>query len=120
MRLIISARSASPVYEQIVSQIVSQILNGELKPDEMLPSIRTVSKETGVSVITVKNAYEKLEVEGFIYTLPAKGSYVKQRTETLKSVKLSLAEKRFLKDADYYKSLGVTKEELKKIIDENY
>lgn len=120
MRLFVSARNATPVYEQIVSQIVSQILSGELEPDEPLPSIRTVSKETGVSVITVKNAYEKLESEGFIYTLPAKGCYVKKRNEPLKSVKISIAEKRFLSDAEYYKSLGVTKEELIKIINENY
>ena len=65
-----------PIYEQILSQIKSQIMNGRLKENEMLPSVRGLAKEIKVSALTVKKAYDALEEEGFIVTVHGKGSYV--------------------------------------------
>ena len=65
----ISNTSTIPLYEQIVTQIKSQILNGSLQPGEGLPSIRNLAKELKVSIITTKRAYEELEKEGFIETI---------------------------------------------------
>ncbi|WP_455537911.1 GntR family transcriptional regulator [Terrisporobacter sp.] len=85
MDIIISNSSAVPLYEQIQNQIKTQILNGQLKPDEGLPSIRALAKELKVSIITTKRAYEELEKEGYIITVVGKGSYVcSQSTERLK------------------------------------
>ena len=76
MNILIDNKSGEPIYNQIYSQIKSQIISGALKEDEMLPSIRTLAKDLRISFITTKRAYEELEKEGFIYTLPAKGCYV--------------------------------------------
>ena len=76
MNILINNKSGAPIYDQIYSQIKSQIISGVLKEDEMLPSIRGLAKDLRISFITTKRAYEELEKEGFIYTLPAKGCYV--------------------------------------------
>ena len=76
VNILIDNKSGTPIYDQIYSQIKSQIISGALKPDEMLPSIRGLAKDLRISFITTKRAYEELEKEGFIYTLPAKGCYV--------------------------------------------
>ncbi len=76
MNILIDNRSGSPIYDQIYTQIKSQIISGALKENEMLPSIRGLAKDLRISFITTKRAYEELEKEGFIYTLPAKGCYV--------------------------------------------
>lgn len=65
-----------PLYEQLYKDISSDILTGELKPEEKLPSKRSLSKHLGISVITVENAYEQLMAEGYIYSIPKKGFYV--------------------------------------------
>lgn len=76
MNILIDNKSGTPTYDQIYSQIKSQIISGALKQDELLPSIRGLAKDLRISFITTKRAYEELEREGFIYTLPAKGCYV--------------------------------------------
>ena len=76
MNIFIDNKSGKPIYEQIYSQIKEQIISGALKEDEMIPSIRGLAKDLRISFITTKRAYEELEKEGFIYTLPAKGCYV--------------------------------------------
>ncbi len=92
MNILIDNKSGTPIYDQIYSQIKSQIISGALKQDEMLPSIRGLAKDLRISFITTKRAYEELEKEGFIYTLPAKGCYVAPknvellREETLKRI----------------------------------
>jgi len=76
VNILIDNKSGTPIYDQIYSQIKSQIISGALKQDELLPSIRGLAKDLRISFITTKRAYEELEREGFIYTLPAKGCYV--------------------------------------------
>ena len=76
MNILIDNKSGAPIYDQIYSQIKSQIISGALKENDMLPSIRALAEDLRISFITTRRAYEELEKEGFIYTLPAKGSYV--------------------------------------------
>lgn len=98
MTIFIDNKNGEPIYNQIYSQIKHQILSGSLKPDEMLPSIRGLAKDLRISFITTKRAYEELEKEGFIYTIPAKGCYVSPqnlelvREEKLKKIEEHLAE----------------------------
>ena len=79
MKILISNANNQPIYEQIYTQIRNQILSGELAPGQGLPSIRALAKDLRVSVITTKRAYEELEKGGYVYTVPAKGSYVAQQ-----------------------------------------
>ncbi|WP_217587953.1 GntR family transcriptional regulator [Lentibacillus saliphilus] len=76
MRIIINSSLMVPIYEQIVDQIKTLIRNGELKENDNLPSVRTLSKELKVSALTVKKAYDNLESEGFTITVHGKGTYV--------------------------------------------
>ena len=76
MNILIDNKSGAPIYDQIYSQIKSQIISGTLKEHQMLPSIRGLAKDLRISFITTKRAYEELEKDGFLYTLPGKGCYV--------------------------------------------
>jgi GntR family transcriptional regulator len=76
VKLIISNVSGIPIYVQIKQQIVGAILSGELGDDDMLPSLRHVSKELKISVLTTTRAYTELEQEGFIMTVQGKGCFV--------------------------------------------
>ncbi len=76
MHVVIDNKSGAPIYDQIYSQIKNQIISGALQEDTMLPSIRGLAKDLRISFITTKRAYEELEKDGFIYTLPGKGCYV--------------------------------------------
>ncbi|HBT96076.1 MAG TPA: GntR family transcriptional regulator [Coriobacteriia bacterium] len=83
MRLIVSNRSGTPIYEQIKSQIKEAIFSGELIEDEMLPSIRQLARDLQISVITTTRAYNDLEAEGFIYSVQGKGNFVLPRSKEL-------------------------------------
>ncbi|MBE5952532.1 MAG: GntR family transcriptional regulator [Lachnospiraceae bacterium] len=76
MNLIINNSSMTPIYEQIVVQMKDKIISGQLKPDTILPSVRTLSKDLRISALTVKKAYDAMEQEGYIVTVHGKGSFV--------------------------------------------
>ena len=92
MEIYISNTGSLPIYAQITGQIKEKILNGELADGQALPSIRLLARELRISVITTKRAYEELEAEGFVYTVPGKGVFVSapnpelHREETLRKV----------------------------------
>ncbi|HSQ88749.1 GntR family transcriptional regulator [Romboutsia sp.] len=112
MNINISNSSAVPLYEQIQNQIKAQILNGDLKPGEGLPSIRNLAKELKVSIITTKRAYEELEKEGFTETVTGKGTFVAhQNTERLKEMAMYEIESKLEEIIRQAKSVGVTLEE---------
>ena len=93
MQLYIDNRSGAPIYDQIYSQIKDAILSGQVTEGEALPSIRALAKDLRISVITTKRAYDELESEGFIYTLPCKGCFVAERsTELLREENLKKIE----------------------------
>lgn len=79
MNIIISNAGGKPIYDQIASQIKNLIITGQLQPGEALPSMRLLARELRISVITTKRAYNDLEEEGFIETIPGKGSFVAGR-----------------------------------------
>lgn len=76
MRIIINSSSMVPIYEQIRDQVKAMIRSGELKENDILPSVRTLSKELKISALTVKKSYDSLEAEGFTATVHGKGTYV--------------------------------------------
>ena len=113
MNIIINNSSMQPIYEQIVYQIKAKIMNGELKEETMLPSVRTLAKEIKVSALTVKKAYDALEEEGFVITVHGKGSFI-----TLANQALMLEEKKKEVEADLERAIrkgrscGMNNEEL--------
>jgi len=83
MKIIVSNRSGVPIYEQIKEQIKAAIFSGELREDELLPSIRQLARDLKISVITTTRAYGDLEQEGFIVNVQGKGCYVLPRNTEL-------------------------------------
>lgn len=118
MNIIISNMSKDPIYEQIAKQIKDNIIKGIISEGELLPSIRNLARELKISVITTKRAYEELEREGFIETVPGKGSYVSvQNKELLKEKKMKSIEDKLMEAIEDSKSIGLTKKELKEMLD---
>lgn len=113
MDIIISNSAGRPIYEQITTQIKNQILSGTLEPGQLLPSIRLLAKELRISVITTKRAYEDLERDGFITSVPGKGSFVAAKnTEFIREELLRMAETHLGKAVEIAKSAGISYEEL--------
>ncbi len=80
MDIIIRNTGDCPIYDQITKQIKGHILSGALAEGEALPSMRVLARDLRISVITTKRAYEELEREGFITTVPGKGCFVAKRS----------------------------------------
>ncbi len=113
MKLVISPKSEKPIYEQVYDRIAAGVLSGELAPDAMLPSIRGIATELGISVITVKNAYDALEKDGYIYTRAGKGCFICPETPaSLGEKRVRECEKSLAAAVGYCRSLGLTDEEI--------
>lgn len=83
MRVVLSNASPEPIYRQICDQIKALILTGEMEPGQGLPSIRALAKDLRISVITTTKAYAELEQEGYIESVPGKGSFVAEQSKDL-------------------------------------
>ena len=101
-----------PIYEQLMEQIKSDIIQSELKEGEALPSVRTLAGELRISALTVKKAYDKLEEEGFVTTVHGKGTYVSASDKQLAlEARQKAIEDDFDKVIDRALSMGMKKEE---------
>ena len=116
----ISSTADKPIYQQLYEQISAQIIKGELEQGFCLPPIRTVAKELRISVITVKKAWEELERKGFIHTMVGKGCFVAPRVGELETKRGEIALEKLVKDIAYYKSLGLSLDELVALIRRYY
>lgn len=81
MYIRVNSNSNEPIYEQLTRQFKEKIINGQLEADELLPSIRYLAKELGISVITTKRAYEELEKEGLVESVGGKGTFVSAKNK---------------------------------------
>lgn len=121
MDIVLNQTLGEPIYNQIYSQISRQILNGTIKADEQLPTIRNIANELRISVIPVKMAWDSLEKNGFIYTVIGRGTFAKKidskemESRHQKNVK-NLVEEICKKARD----LNVDKDELLKMIEQSY
>lgn len=117
MEIIISNSSGKPIYEQITDQVKSQIMSGQLKAGDPLPSMRALAQSLRISVITTKRAYNDLEAEGFIETVAGKGSFVAaQDPGLLREANLRLAEEHVRRAVEVAKRGGITSEELTEMV----
>ena len=118
MNIIISNSSNKPIYEQIKEQIKNKIVSNELKIGEQLPSIRLLAKDLRISVITTKNAYEELEKEGYVETIPGKGVYVANKNiELIREEQLQKIEDLIDTAVSIAKISNISKKEVENILD---
>jgi len=119
LHIIIVNSAEVPIYEQIMNQIKSAILSGALEEGTLLPSVRALAKELNVSVITTRKAYEGLEAEGYTISMAGKGSFVAPKNlELLRETRLMEVEKKLADIIAYSKPVGISADDLKKMIDE--
>lgn len=121
MKVIISNNSEEPIYLQIVNQIKQQILMGEIKENEMLPSMRALAKDLGISFITTKRSYEELERQGLINTVPGKGCFVSHfNKELVYEAKMREIEEKLEEAIDLSRIIGLDKKDLFLILESLY
>jgi len=118
MNIFIDNKSGTAIYDQIYTQIKSQIISGELPEDMMLPSIRSLAKDLRISVITTKRAYDELEKEGFIYTVPGKGCFVAQKNlELLREDNLKKIESHMQQISQLAAACSLSRQEILEMFD---
>ena len=118
MDLFIDNKSGAPIYDQIYNQIKDQIIQGALQPDEAMPSIRGLARDLRISVITTKRAYEDLEADGFITTMPGRGSFVAPQNPALhREESLKQMEEHLQHAIDAAQRGGITKDEVRETLD---
>lgn len=118
MQILIDPKNGAPIYSQIYTQIKNQIISGSLRENDALPSIRTLAKDLRISFITTKRAYEELEKDGFIYTLPSKGCYVAAKNvEILREEILKKIEGHIEKIVQLSAACGLTKADIISMIE---
>lgn len=118
MQLLIDNKSGTSIYEQIYTQIRAQIISGALGEDDPLPSIRNLAKDLRISVITTKRAYEELEREGFLYTVPGKGCFVAPKNvELLREENLKKIEGHFSEILSLAASCNLSKDDLVEMLE---
>ena len=116
MEVIIRSTS-QPIYDQIASQIKSQIISGALAPGEALPSIRGLAKDLKISVITTKRAYDELEAQGLINTVAGKGCFVAEPDLALfREQSLHLLEDHLAAAAELARTCGLSESELAELL----
>ena len=118
MHIILNHSSMIPIYEQLMEQIKSQIIEGKIKENEGLPSVRSLSAELKISALTVKKAYDRLEEEGFVITIHGKGTFVAATDKQLAvEARRKVVEEDFSAAIDRAKSVGMTKDEVRDIVE---
>lgn len=118
MNIIINHTSMVPIYEQIVEQIKKMVVSGELKPEDILPSVRTLAKDLKISALTVKKAYDFLEEEGLTVTIHGKGTFVSaMNTEQMLEERKKEIEGEFEKSIAKGKAYGISAGELKELFE---
>ena len=118
MNIIIRNTGDAPIYDQITRQVKSLILRGELREGEALPSMRALARELRISVITTKRAYEELEREGFITTVPGKGCFVAPKNlELARENALRQVEEHLQKAVEAARLGGIAPAEVKETLD---
>lgn len=99
MKIILINGSAIPLYEQIKNAIKENILKNKVEEGEQLPSVRTLSKDLKVSILTVKKAYDELEEEGFVESRQGLGTFVAGKDSEVKREELQKKLEEHLQEA---------------------
>ena len=117
MHIILNHSSMVPIYEQLMEQIKSDIIQSVLSEGEALPSVRTLAGELRISALTVKKAYDRLEEEGFVTTVHGKGTYVSASDKQLAAeARRRMVEDDFDKAIDRALSIGMEKQEITELV----
>ena len=115
--LTLNYRDARPIYEQIKDGLRRLIVQGALRPDEKLPSVRSMATELAINPNTLQRAYGELETEGYIYSVPGKGSFAAAVSEPL-ALRRAELQRRLSEIIQELRYLNVSDEEILSLLKE--
>lgn len=117
--IILDYKDRRPIYEQVMEKLKDLMLLGVLMENQPLPSVRSMAMDLSINPNTIQRAYAELERQGYIYTVKGKGSFVAENSEMKENKKREVLQKlsEVLEEAA---SLGITKEDLKQLIETRY
>lgn len=107
----IDFRDKRPIYEQIVSGMENEIIRGIMIPDEPLPSVRSLAMELSINSNTIQKAYRQLESDGYTYSVPGRGSFVKN-VEEVREMKKKEMLRRIMDLIRQARELGISEKEI--------
>lgn len=118
MEIVLSNSSELPIYQQVAGQVRAQVMDGTLRAGERLPSIRALATQLRVSALTTKRAYQDLEAQGLIHTVPGKGCFVSgENLELLREERLRMVERSLARAVDDARAAGIGDDELREMLD---
>lgn len=118
MNITIQTKSGVAIYEQIEQQLKEEIIAGRLREGEPLPSIRSLARDLKISVITTKRAYEELEKEGMVYSVPGKGFFVDNpAVDYLAEKRMQGMEEELAEILHRYRENGFSRSEVRELVD---
>lgn len=118
MEIVLSNSSELPIYQQVAEQVRAQVMDGTLRAGERLPSIRALATQLRVSAITTKRAYQDLEAQGLIHTVPGKGCFVSgENLELLREERLRMVERSLARAVGDARAAGIGDDELREMLD---
>ena len=118
MEIVLSNSSELPIYQQVAEQVRAQVMDGTLQAGERLPSIRALATQLRVSAITTKRAYQDLEAQGLIHTVPGKGCFVSgENLELLREERLRMVERALARAVGDARAAGIGDDELREMLE---
>lgn len=118
MEIVLSNSSELPIYQQVAEQVRAQVMDGTLQAGERLPSIRALATQLRVSAITTKRAYQDLEAQGLIHTVPGKGCFVSgENLELLREERLRMVERSLARAVGDARAAGIGDDELREMLE---
>ncbi|MDW7656605.1 MAG: GntR family transcriptional regulator [Bacillota bacterium] len=117
--LIIDPRSRVPVYEQIKNQVMELVVVGALQAHDPLPSIRALASQLALNFNTVKKAFQDLEADGVLYTVPGRGTFVAEGAMESSHLQSRAAEQ-FKLALSVARASGLSEQQVQKMVEEAY
>ncbi len=115
---VINTKDDTPVYIQLQNQVLDYIALGILQKDDQLPSVRTLSKELGINPNTVARAYSNLEMQGYVYSKPAKGVFV--NATNVQDIVYEKKLNEFKNKLEDCKNVGISKDKILQLVEDIY
>jgi GntR family transcriptional regulator len=112
----IDTRSRVPIYEQLTEKLKELIIREVMKEDEQLPSVRSLAQDLTINPNTIQKAYRELEREGYIYSIPGKGSFVSPVKNEINKERMEMLKKELERIVGEILFLGVPKDEVIRMI----
>lgn len=117
--IILDYKDRRPIYEQIVEKVSELILKGVLKPDEKMPSVRSLAMELSINPNTIQRAYSELERRGFLYSVKGRGNFVSYNENLIEQKQVEILNE-LTESMEKARTHKIDKERISELLDQIY